>query len=123
MKVNIEIEVEPESLMDAVFENIWMHSSPWVERYTYVGYQEGGVVPVKYHNPNYDDRLPRTPENRRIISKYVSLSDVARGYTSMLANRQTHCFGILVSWDVDEWDSCCADLCLQYTIFGKTIYG
>lgn len=114
MKVTIDIELDAAELMSSVFDNLWQSSSPWVIKTQWdFEHPLARRVPVCYENPDEGDVWKYT---------HVGPEDLKQGFELMIKAQQRHC-GELVSTNLDEWDACCADECLQYTIFGKSIYG
>jgi hypothetical protein len=114
--VKVEIEVDNAELMDAVFENLWVDSSPWLHEYSYGGYEEGMKVPVKYD-------LPGEPEGTGSGRADITVDNIAWSLSQLIASGQGHCFGHKITADLDEWDTCCADMTLQTALMGKVVYG
>ena len=116
----VRVTFEAQEIMDAVFENLFKHSSPWLFKYRYDSNNPEKKVPVCYENPDFSYGDPTQDEWKYT---HIGPGDLARGLGLLLAAGQRHCFGIVIPADFEEWDTCCADECLQYAIFGKSIFG
>jgi len=115
MKAIIDIELDPAELMLAVFGDLYVASSPWCFKYRFNWEKPlARRVPVCYEDPS--------GEGDAWKYSHVGPDDLKRGFELMLKAGQHHC-GELIPWDLEEWDTCCADECLQYTLFGESIFG
>jgi len=110
MKLLIQVEINENEILSAVFDNLWRSSSPWIAEYSYGGEVE--EVPVTYEDPDGEEPL------RKTVDKF----DLVRAYEKLLADGLNHC-GEPVPMSLDAWDTCCADYVLQYALFGELVYG
>jgi len=115
LKLTIALEIDAEHLMDSVFNNLWISTSPWLRRYAYGEYKEGMKVAVSYD-------LPEGDEGEGKGRGKVSVDDLLRGLAIVIDKGYQHC-GLKVTHDLDEWDACCADLVLQCALMGEVVYG
>ena len=100
-----------EQIMDGVFENLWVSSSPWVIQYGYGGYDEDKEVLVDYYDA--DDTPQKKAVNAEMLHKAHAIL-IEQGYK--------HC-GQKLETDCQEWDACGSDMVLQQAIFDEVIYG
>jgi hypothetical protein len=120
MKANVDIELDPAELMSAVFDNLWRESSSWVFKIRWDFTNPlARKVAVCYENPTAAHDAPKCEQWKYT---HVGPEDLIRGFELMIKAGQHHC-GELIPIDLDDWDACCSDECLQYTIFGESIYG
>ena len=113
--VAIIVNVDSKELMSAVFDNLWVSSSPWLSRYAYGDYVEGMTVAVSYD-------LPEDDEGEGNGRAEVHVNDLARGLKIVMDKKYHHCGGV-VSYDMDDWDACVADMILQCALMGELVYG
>ena len=109
--VTVAVDLNAKELMDAVFDNIWSASSPWVIRYGYGSFEEDRTVEVTHYNK---DEEPTTT--------IVSVGLLAKGLIYLLKNGYHHC-GTPVTANLDDWDACVSDLVLQAAIFNEVPFG
>ena len=111
MKAEVTVQIDVEELMDAVFNDIYSNTSPWIVEYTYDWEDSNRAttsVPIKYYDPDTDE----------VASKEISPSDVVKAFQSCIGKR---IWAQYVTTDF-EWDALVSDYLVQIALFGKEIY-
>ena len=111
----IEIEVSEQDLWEAVFGSDLYGAGPWWRKLIYHGADSEtiGLVEVWVDDPDDGDQ---------ILKVKVGIDDLIKALQIVYQKGTTHCGGIFVG-DLDDPDSCTADIYLQIAIFGEVIYG
>ena len=111
-ELTINITIEDEAIMDAVFDNLFTTSSPWLSRYSYAGFHEDSTVECRF--VDYDDN---------VRTEVVAPQNLADGLGILLRTNQRHCSGVAITADIEQWDTCVSDMVLQAAIYGDVVYG
>jgi len=111
-KIMIEMEVDEQNLMSSVFDNL---HQPWWMEFDW-DWQANDKEVVKVVEITYDDE-----ETEDGVKVTVTLEDIVEAYTKVITGDYYHC-GEKVTADMDEWDTCCADIVLQLAIFKELMF-
>ena len=113
-KVTVPLPINADDLWSGVFDNLW---EPWWKKLELVADANERTMRVSVWDADAEDYTST------ILTKEVTLQDLADAYGLLLGKGQCHCFGIPLEHDPTEFDACGSDFVLQTAVFGKVVFG
>ena len=100
-------------IWDAVVGFDFANMRYWVQTVDYEGWQEPCDITLQHQPKDGGEELQTST---------VTPDQLVDAYAFLVANNWTHCGGYSLR-ELDEADSCLADLVIQQAIFGEQVFG
>lgn len=111
MKITTTVELIDSDVISGIFEaGLNYSATPW------------WVDFIRVNDFSWDIKYCAPDDEDIVDTQRITLDDIAGALTQILSRRLWHC-GEPVTTDIEDWDSCVADLILQFAVFGDEVYG